>query len=123
MPKTKLPLTITPSSCSRRIAAPVVTADVLELSLLREVGRVDGLKVHEEATQSRPHRFLQQRGLFEHRLHRSGRLPEPSHALHPVEEGGGKRRAAEQVIIEKVQMPAGQSADLRQRGLDRLHIE
>src|SRR5438876_6294623 len=68
-------------------------------------------------------RFLQQRGLFEHRLHRSGRLPEPSHALHPVEEGGGKRRAAEQVIIQKVQMPAGQAADLRQRGLDRLHIE
>src|SRR5439155_24910003 len=48
---------------------------------------------------------------------------EPSHALHTVEEGGGIRRAAEQVIIEKVQMPAGQSADLRQRGLDRLHIE
>src|SRR6184192_1412179 len=28
-------------------SGPVVTADVLELSLLREVGRVDGLKAHE----------------------------------------------------------------------------
>ena len=122
IPKTKLPLIITPRSCRRRMAARVVAAHVLVLPLLDEVRRVERLEPDEEASQSCIDGALEKTGR-EHGIHGPGGLPEASHAAHAVEERRGEAAIAEQVIVEEVQMTAGQPLDLGERRIDGLRVE
>jgi hypothetical protein len=67
-------------------------------------------------------------GLFEeirheYRVHGAGCLPQTSHAAHAVEQTRRKSAIAEQMVVQKVQMPARQPLDLGQRGVDRLRVE
>ena len=59
----------------------------------------------------------------EHGIHRAGGLPETSHAAHAVEQRRGEAAIAEQVVIEKIQMTAGQTIDFGQGGIDALRIK
>jgi len=100
----------------------VVAAQVLILVLLGQVLRVERLEADEQAAQAGFERAFEQIGR-EHRVDRAGRLPEPAHATHALEQGLRKAAIAEQMVVEKVQMPTGQALDLRQRRIDRLGVE
>ena len=60
---------------------------------------------------------------MQHGIHRAGGLPQPSHAAHAVEERRGEAAIAEQVIVEEVQMTAGQALDLGERVVHGLRVE
>ena len=101
----------------------VVSAYVLVLALLLQVVAVDRLKADKQAAQPRSHSFLEHPRLFEDRLDRTGRLPHAVHATHAVEQRLRKRRAAEEVVVEKVQMPSRKPVDLGQGRVDGLRVE
>jgi hypothetical protein len=50
-------------------------------------------------------------------------LEEPVHAAQAVEKRAGETAVAEQVVVEKVGMAAGQPRDLGERVVDALSIE
>jgi hypothetical protein len=50
-------------------------------------------------------------------------LEQTIHAAHAAEERRGEAAIAEQVVVEKVEMPARQPRDLRQRIVDALRVE
>ena len=101
----------------------VVAADVLVFPLLLQVVAVDGLEADEEAAQAARDRLLEDLRLLEDGLDRARRLPHPVHPAHPVEKRLGKGRAAEQVVVEEVEVAARQPVDLGQRPVDGLHVE
>ena len=100
----------------------VVPPQVLVLPLFEQVRGVECLEADEEASQAGVGRPLQQTGR-EHRVDRGGRLPQTPHAAHPVEQGCGEARRAEQVVVEEIHVPSGQAVDLGERGVDRLSVE
>jgi hypothetical protein len=101
----------------------VVASDVLVFALLAEIGGVDGLETDEQAPQPGRDRFLRQGRALQHRLDGPGCLPQPPHSGHSVEQGRGEARIAEQVIIEEVQVAAGQPVDFRERVINELRVE
>ena len=113
---------ITPRSCRRRNGRGVVAAHVLVLPLLDEVVGVERLEPDEEASESRIHGALE-KARREHGVHRAGGLPETAHAAHALEQRRGEAAIAEQVIVEEVQVTAGQALDLGQRRIDGLRVE
>jgi hypothetical protein len=56
-------------------------------------------------------------------VHRAGCLPQAPHAAHPFEERRGETPIAEQMIVQKVEMPPRQTVDLRKRRVHRLCVE
>ena len=87
-----------------------------------QVRRVERLESDEQAAQPRIDGLLEQIGR-EHGVDGAGGLPQAAHAAHAVEERRGEAAIAEQVIVEKVEMPARQPLDLRERGVDGLRVE
>ena len=83
---------------------------------------VERFEPDEEAAQARVHGLLEQTGR-EHGVDRAGGLPETAHAAHAVEQRRGEAAVAEQVIVEKVEMTAGQPLDLGERRVDGLRVE
>jgi hypothetical protein len=83
---------------------------------------VERLEPHEEAAEAAGGRPLQEAGA-EHGVHRARRLPEASHAAHPVEERRGEAGVSEQVVVEEVEVPAGKPVDLRERLVHPLDVE
>ena len=100
----------------------VVAPHVLILVLFSEVGRVQRLEADEQAAQSGFDRTLEQIG-SEHRVDRTGRLPQAAHAAHPFEQRRGEAAIAEQVIVEEVEMASRQAVDLGKGRVDRLRVE
>jgi hypothetical protein len=100
----------------------VVAAHVLVLPLLDEVVGVERLEADKQAAQPCVNRTFE-KVWREHRIHGARRLPEPAHTAHTLEEGGGEAPVAEEMIVEKVQVTAGQAIDLRERFVDGLRIE
>ena len=89
----------------------VVASQVLILALLGEVVDVQRFEADEQAAQPGVHRSLE-KPRQQNRIDRAGRLPETAHAAHAVEQCRGKAPVAEQMIVEKVEMPARQPLDL-----------
>src|SRR5262249_32440592 len=104
----------------RRIVVPPY---VLILALLGQIRGVHRLESYEEASQAGTDCFLQQARALQDGLDGPGRLPEPSHPPHAVEQGSREPRIPEQVVIEKVKVTPGQPVDLRERIIDGLRIE
>ena len=101
---------------------PVVPAQVLPLALRAQALGAERLEAHEQAAQAAGDGLLEEAGT-QHRVHRARGLPEPPHPPHPVEERLGEGGVAEEVVVEEVEVPPGQALDLRERLLDRLHVE
>ena len=97
-------------------------AEVLRLAGAQQVRLVQRLEADEEAAQPALDGLLEQAGP-EHGLDRPGRLPEAAHPLEAVEERLGERRAAEEVVVEEVEVAAGEAVDLGESIVDRLHVE
>ena len=91
----------------------VVPIEILNLGVLAQIAVAQGFESHEDTAQARLGRGLQQ-ARFQNRIHRGRGLPQPPHALHPGKQRRGETRMPEQVIVEKIEMPAGQPSDLGQ---------
>jgi hypothetical protein len=100
----------------------VVATQVLPLVVVAQVALADRLEAHEQAAQTACHGRLENVRL-EHRLHGPGRLPQPSHPSHAGEQLSGEAPVAEQVVVQEVQMPAGQAVHLGQRIVHGLGVE
>jgi hypothetical protein len=68
-------------------------------------------------------RLLQHARVFQDGFHRPGRLPETAHAAHALEQGRGEPGVAEQVVMQEVQVPPGEPADLRESVINGLGVE
>jgi len=99
-----------------------VLPELLAFPLRPQVALVEALEPDEEAAEPAPGGAPQQPGL-EDRTDRSRRLPQAAHPLEPVEEGDGVGRIAEEVVVEKIEVPSRQQGDLRERPVDRPGIE
>ena len=66
--------------------------------------------------------LLEQAGR-EYRIDGTGRLPELSHPAHPVEERHREAPVAEQMVVEKIEVPARQPIDLVESRVDGLRVE
>ena len=125
MPKTKPPLTITPRSCRRRTAASYRSRG---RQVLRLAGAAAGSP---RSSVSKPMNRLRSplSTAFSSRPGRSTASTVPAachsaaHAPQAVEQRLGERRAAEQVVVEEVEVPAGEAVDLGEGVVDRLHVE
>ena len=95
---------------------------VLRLAGAAQVHLVERLEADEQAAQPALHRLLEEAGA-EDGLDRPGRLPQAAHPFEAVEERLGERRAAEEVVVEEVEVTAGEAVDLGERVVDRLHVE
>ena len=100
----------------------VIPVQVLSFVLLAQVFGVERLEADEQAAQTAGGGFFEQTRLQD-RSDRPGSLPEAAHAAHPVEQRGGEARVAEQVVVQEVQVAAGQAVDLGQRLVDRAGVE
>jgi hypothetical protein len=77
---------------------------------------------YEQASKPRNHGTLEQ-AWGEDRIDGPGGLPQASHAAHAIEERRGEAAIAEQVVVEEIQVTAGEPLHLGQRGIDRLSVE
>jgi hypothetical protein len=68
---------------------------------------IECLEAHEQAAQPAGHGLLEQPGA-QHRLNGARGLPEPPNAAHAVEQSLRETRVAEEVVVEKVEVPARQ---------------
>ena len=100
----------------------VVAAEVLALGVLAQVLGVEGLEADEHAAHARGGCSLDQ-VTAKDRLHRARSLEEASHAAHALEQPSGETFVAEQMVVEEVQVPAGEAVDLRESPVDRLRVE
>ena len=101
----------------------VVPAQVLPLALRAQaLGARASRSPRRGCAGRRPTAALEEAGT-QHGVHRARGLPEPAHPPHPVEERPGEGGVAEEVVVEEVEVPPGQPLDLRERVLDRLHVE
>ena len=99
---------------------------VLEFALLGEVALVGGLEADEEAAQAAGNGLFEQARLqpgFEDRVDGAGRLPDAAHAAHALEKRRGKAAVAEQMVVEEVEVAAGEAVDLGQGVVHALRIE
>jgi hypothetical protein len=96
----------------------VVAAHVLVFPLFGQVRRVERFESDKETSQPRFHGALEQVGR-EHGVHGPGGLPETSHPAHALEKRRGEAAIAEQVIVQKIEMAAGEPFDLGKRGCRR----
>src|SRR5207302_1558525 len=87
-----------------------------------EVGGIERLEADEETAQSGFRRPLDDVAAQDG-IDGRGALEEPSHPAHAVEQRRRESAVAEQVIVEKVEMPSRQPVDLRQRVVDALGVE
>ncbi len=125
MPKTKLPLTMTPEVVQAADGGAVVAIEVLIFALLAQVGRADGLEADEEAAQAAGGRLLEQAGLAAIPM-----FTVPAACQSAAHAASCRRTAArrsgglpKQMIVEEVQMTAGQAVDLGERVVDGLRVE
>jgi hypothetical protein len=100
----------------------IVAVEILELALLAEIRGAQRLEPDEKAAQASGRGALEQ-AWTKHGLDRGGRLPHSAHSLHAIEQRRREPHVAEEMIVEKVEMSAGQSVDLGQRIIDGLGIE
>ena len=100
----------------------VSAAQVLRLAGASQVALAQRLEPDEQAAQPALDRLLQQAGA-QHGLHGAGRLPQAAHAAQAVEERLGERRAAEEVVVKKVEVAARQAVDLGERLVHALQVE
>ena len=85
----------------------VVPAEVLSLVALHQIAGRERLESDEDAAEPGLGRALDQIATKD-RVHRRRTLEEPAHAAHAVEQRRREVRIAQQVIVEKVEMPSGQ---------------
>jgi PrpF protein len=100
----------------------VVASQILQLVAAPEVIRRQGLESDEDAAQPRL------RGALEEVAAQNGidcrrALEQSVHATHPGEQGAGKAPVAKQVIIEEIEVTAGEPGDFCKRVVDPLGIE
>ena len=105
-----------------RAAVRAGAGEVLQLALGAQVVVAQRLEADEQAATAGRHGPLEQPRL-QHGLHGGRRLPHTPHAAHGGKERGGVRRAAEEVVVEEVEVAAGQSLDLGERVVERLQVE
>ena len=100
----------------------IIASQILTFVALREIARSKRLETNEQAAETsvcRPfHDVASKDGVDGRRA-----LKEPSHAAHAIEECCRKPRVSEQVIVEKVQMTAGETIDLSESRIDTLCIK
>src|SRR5205085_6721692 len=100
----------------------IVAGEVLLLVACPEVRRVEGFEADEERPQTRLRRALY-KVAAKHGIDGGGALEEASHAAHPLEQGLGEAAVAEQMVVEKIEVAAGQPIDLGEGGVDPLGVE
>ncbi len=100
----------------------VVAPQVLALVAARQVGGREGLEADEEAAEPGRGGFLDQVAAQD-RIDGGRALEQPAHPAHAVEERRGESHVAEQVVVEKVQVPARQSIDFGEGVVHPLGIE
>src|SRR3990172_3406621 len=101
---------------------PIVAIQVMALVVPSQVPLAERLKSHKEAAQAAGGRLLQQ-PWPQDRLHSAGGLPQAIHPAHPLEQRGREAGVSEEVIVQKVQVPAWQSAYFTKRTLHGLRVE
>lgn len=67
-------------------------------------------------------RFLDQVAA-QHAVHGGGALEQPPHPAHPLEQSLGETPITQQMIVEEIEVAAGQPLDLCQRLVDALRVE
>ncbi len=105
-----------------RSAASLPAAEVLQLALGAQVVVAQRLEADEQAAAAGRDGLLEEAGL-QHRLYRGGGLPDAAHAAHAGEEGARELRAAEEVVVQEVEVTTRQSLDLGQGVVERLQVE
>ena len=111
MPKTKLPLTMTPEAVQAPDGLAVVAAEVLGLALRAQAVGAEGLEADEEAAQAAGHGLFEQPGRSTEATVPAACQSRPMPRM-AVEEGRGEARVAEEMVVEEVEVPAGQARDL-----------
>ena len=100
----------------------VVPAQVLLLLVPAQVLGVEGLEADEHAAHAGGRGTLDQ-VTAQDRLHGAGSLEQPAHPAHALEQSLGEPPVAQEMVVEEVEVPAGETVDLRERGVDRLRVE
>ena len=101
----------------------VIAVEVLVLVLRAQVGRAERLEADEQAAQAAGGGLLDQAAAAgSNPRWRPPATADPCPCM-PSNSAAAKLRVAEQVIVEEVEVPAGQALDLGQRGIDGLRVE
>jgi hypothetical protein len=100
----------------------VVVTEILHLPLALKITDVCRFESDKETAQPACDSLFQQTRL-QHRIDSAGSLPQAAHTQHAFEERGSKRPVAKQMIVQEIQVSAGQAPYLCKSGVDRLRIE
>ena len=100
----------------------VVAPEVLPFVGVLQTARREAFESDEQAAQSRRRGILDQ-VVPQDRVHGRRPLEDAAHPPHATEQVAREPYVAEQMVIEKVEMPAWQPADLRQRVVHALRVE
>ena len=100
----------------------VVASEILAFVAQREVARRERLEPDEQAAQPGFRGALDQIA-SEHGIDRRCALEQPPHSPHALEQRRRKPSVPEQMIVEEVEVPAGQSIDLGERIVYALRVE
>src|SRR2546421_6723658 len=100
----------------------VVPAEILTFVALRKVRRRERLEPDEEAPQPGLSRLFDQVA-GQNGIDSRCALKQPVHAAHAVEERAREAAIAQEMIVEKVEVPAGEPLDLGEGLVNSLRIE
>ncbi len=100
----------------------VIASQILALVAARQVARCQALEADEEALEPGSGRALDQI-VAEHRIDGRRALKQPVHSSHAVEQRASESSVAQQMVVEEVQMPSGQTRDFGEGGIHALCVE
>jgi len=100
----------------------VIAAEILPFIAAGEIAGGERFESHEETSKSSGRRALDQIAA-ENRIDRGRALEQPAHPAHALEQRFAESSVAQQMVVEKIEMPARQPIDFRQRLVHTLRVE